>query len=336
MTGGGAVRHVPVLLDEVLQALAPRDGGVYIDGTFGAGGYSRAILDAADCTVYAIERDDYALAAGRKMEEAFDGRLKLVRGRFSQMVHLLGEFGLDAVDGVVLDVGVSSMQLDEKERGFSFMNDGPLDMRMESEGPSAADIVNRADERDLARIIAVLGEERRSRRVARAIVRAREEAPILRTGELAAIAEKALGGGKPARIHPATRSFQGLRIFVNNELEELARGLGAAETLLKAGGRLAVVSFHSLEDRIVKRFFNQRGQARPQPSRHMPAVVADNGELSFSLLQRGAVTPSREETARNPRSRSAKLRAGERCDAPAMALDMAAMGVPRVDVKMEG
>ncbi len=334
VVNGGASRHVPVLLDEVLQALAPRDGGVYVDGTFGAGGYSSAILNAADCTVYAIERDEYALAAGRKMEKAFGGRLKLVRGRFSQMAQLLKKNGLDVVDGVVLDVGVSSMQLDEAERGFSFMNDGPLDMRMESEGLSAADIVNRADERDLARIIAVLGEERKSRRVARAIVRARENAPVLRTGELAAIVEKALGGGKPSRIHPATRTFQGLRIFVNNELEELANGLGAAETLLEVGGRLVVVSFHSLEDRIVKRFFSERGQARPQPSRHMP-VRQDDRELSFSLLQKGAVVASEEEIMRNPRSRSAKLRAGERCDAPPLALDMAALGVVRVDVVLE-
>ena len=332
----GAARHVPVLMDEVLQALAPRDGGVYVDGTFGAGGYSRAILEAADCTVYAIERDGNALAAGREMEKCFGGRLKLVAGRFSQTAQLLEENGLSAVDGVVLDVGVSSMQLDEKERGFSFMNDGPLDMRMESEGLSAADVVNRADERDLARIIAVLGEERKSRRVARAIVRAREKAPVLRTGELAAIAEKALGGGKPARIHPATRVFQGLRIFVNNELEELACGLGAAEALLKVGGRLVVVSFHSLEDRIVKRFFNERGQERAQPSRHMPVMAGDNQALSFGLLQKKAVVPSAAEIARNPRSRSAKLRAGERCDAPAFALDMAALGVPEVDVVMEG
>ncbi len=329
---GGPVRHIPVLLDEVVEALSPRDGGVYIDGTFGAGGYSRAILKAADCRVFAIERDDQALEAGGGMEDEFGGRFTLVKGRFSQMAQLLRSYDLDRVDGVVLDIGVSSMQLDDAGRGFSFMSDGPLDMRMERQGPSAADIVNGVAERDLARIIAVLGEERKARRVARAIVKARADAPIRRTSELAAIVEKAVAGGKPLRIHPATRTFQGLRIFVNQELEELARGLGVAETLLKQGGRLVVVTFHSLEDRIVKRFFNQRSRRAPQPSRHAPIMAGNEKALSFALVHKGALTASEAELARNPRARSARLRAGARLAGEAFDLDMAALGVPELNL----
>ena len=325
---GGPARHIPVLLDEVVEALAPRDGGVYVDGTFGAGGYSRAILSAADCRVVAIERDDLALEAGRGMEDEFAGRFKLLRGRFSQMAQLLKSLDITEVDGVVLDVGVSSMQLDDAERGFSFSGDGPLDMRMESKGLSAADVVNTAEERDLARIIAVLGEERKSRRVAGAIVRARAKAPIRRTRELAAIVEKALAGGKPPRIHPATRTFQGLRIFVNHELEELALGLGAAEALLKEGGRLVVVTFHSLEDRIVKRFFNERARPAPQPSRHVPVAGGEEKALSFSLLHKGALSAGEAELQGNPRARSARLRAGIRRGGGAFDLDFHALGVP--------
>jgi len=325
---GGPARHIPVLLDEVMEALSPRDGAVYVDGTFGAGGYSRAILEAADCRVFAIERDDQALRAGAAMQDEFDGRFRLIKGRFSQMAQLLKSCDVSEVDGVVLDIGVSSMQLDDAGRGFSFMGDGPLDMRMEMQGPSAADIVNTAEERDLARILAVLGEERKSRRVARAIVNARAKAPITGTLELAAIVEKAVAGGKPSRIHPATRTFQGLRIFVNRELEELANGLGAAETLLKDGGRLVVVSFHSLEDRIVKRFFNERARPAPQPSRHVPIASGQEKALSFALLHKGALEASEAELARNPRARSARLRAGVRRGGKAFKLDPRALGVP--------
>ena len=335
VVAGGPARHVPVLLDEVLAALAPQDGGVYVDGTFGAGGYSRAILKAADCRVFAIDRDERALEAGRCMEDEFAGRFRLVRGRFSQMAQLLKSLDVMEVDGVVLDVGVSSMQLDDAGRGFSFMNDGPLDMRMESRGVSAADIVNTAQEGDLARIIAILGEERKSRRVARAIVKARATAPILRTSELAAIVEKAVAGGKPSRVHPATRTFQGLRIFVNHELKELAQGLGAAETLLKDGGRLVVVTFHSLEDRIVKRFFNERARPAARPSRHLPVAAGTEKTLSFSLLHKGAQSASDDELARNPRARSARLRAGVRRGGEAFDVDFRALGVPVLNVTGE-
>jgi len=332
LVAGGPVRHIPVLLNEVIEALAPRDGGVYVDGTFGAGGYSRAILNTADCRVVAIERDDLALTSGQAMEDEFAGRFRLLRGRFSQMTQLLRSLDITEVDGVVLDIGVSSMQLDDAERGFSFMGDGPLDMRMESEGLSAADVVNGAEERDLARIIAVLGEERKSRRVAGAIVKARDKAPVLRTSELAAIVEKAVAGGKPSRIHPATRTFQGLRIFVNHELEELAKGLGAAESLLKEGGRLVVVTFHSLEDRIVKRFFNERARPAPQPSRHMPVAAGGEKALSFSLLHKGSLSAGEDELARNPRARSARLRAGIRRGGTAFELDLRALGVPSLNL----
>ncbi len=326
---GGPARHIPVLLAEVLDMLSPKDGGIYVDGTFGAGGYSRAILDAADCMVIAFDRDETAISAGQEMVTAYDGRLKLMHERFSRIDDVLLDSGIGQVDGVVLDIGVSSMQLDDRERGFSFMGDGPLDMRMGAEGLSAADLVNRAEEGDLARIIAVYGEERKARRVARAIVRAREEKPILRTSELAAIIEKALGAGRGGRIHPATRTFQGLRIFVNQELEELAEALAAAERVLKPGGRLVVVSFHSLEDRIVKRFMNARAKPAPRPSRHAPDVI-DETPLSFALLHKGSILPGEEETNRNPRARSSRLRAAERRDAPAMPFDPVAIGVPSI------
>ncbi len=311
--------------------LRPSEGGIYVDGTFGAGGYSRAILEAAACRVVGFDRDRAAYEAGSALSAAYDGRLSLVNERFSRMDQVLQADGISQIDGVVLDIGVSSMQIDEAERGFSFAKDGPLDMRMGGDGLSAADVVNRAGEGDLARIIAVYGEERKARLVARAIVRARLKAPILRTGELAAILEKALGGKRAGRIHPATRSFQGLRIFVNQELEELAEGLAAAERLLRPGGRLVVVSFHSLEDRIVKRFFNSRARPAPRPSRHAPEA-GEGAALSFTLLHKGAVTPGEAEISRNPRARSSRLRAAERSDAEAMPLDYAAIGVPSVGV----
>lgn len=307
--------HTPVMLDEVLTALAPRDGGAYVDGTFGAGGYSRAILDAADVTVWAIDRDPDAIRRGEALRETYGDRLTLLRGRFGDMSRLLHEAGVEAVDGIVLDLGVSSPQLDDAERGFSFRFDGPLDMRMEKAGPSAADIVNSLDEAELARLLRELGEEKRARRVARAIVEARSAGPITRTFELADIVRRVVPQGR-SRIDPATRTFMALRLHVNGELDELDAVLRAAEERLAPGGRLVVVSFHSLEDRRVKNFLQTRGGALPGGSRHMPPVVARHAP-SFQLLRRGAIKPGAAETARNPRARSARLRAAERTVADA-------------------
>jgi len=305
----GNAAHRPVLLSEVIDALQPRDGAIYVDGTFGAGGYSRALLDAARCAVWGIDRDPEAIAGGQRLAAHYDGRLELIEGCYGDMDSLLAERGIDAVDGVALDLGVSSMQLDQPERGFSFRGDGPLDMRMGRAGRSAADIVNDADERELADIIFKYGEERHSRRIARAIVAARQQAPILRTAQLAEIVAKTIGRGD-GRIHPATRTFQALRIAVNDELGELERGLHASEKLLRRGGRLAVVSFHSLEDRIVKDFMRQRGGAAPRPSRHAlgvaPAPVA-----TFRIVNRKPIVPGEAEANANPRARSARLRVAE-------------------------
>ncbi len=296
---GPANTHVPVMLNEVLAALSPRDGESYIDGTFGGGSYSRAILEAADCRVTGIDRDPDAIARGRALAMQFAGRLSLVQGEFSRMHELCGPG-----DGVVLDLGVSSFQFDEAGRGFSFRHDGPLDMRMSREGLSAADVVNGADEHALTGIIARLGEERNARRIARAIIAAR---PVTGTAQLARIVCDAQG---PAAlryaIHPATRTFQALRIHVNDELGELERGLEAALAVLKVHGRLVVVSFHSLEDRIVKRFFTRQSAQAPRPSRHAPDAPAIRPV--FTLLP--ARTPTDVEVAANPRARSARLRAG--------------------------
>lgn len=301
--------HVSVLLNEVLDNLALKPGDVVVDGTFGAGGYSRAFL-ATGAKVVAFDRDPTV----RRFAAGFpDDRFHLVEARFSEMDAVLGE---GRADGVALDLGVSSMQIDQAERGFSFMQDGPLDMRMGGEGPSAADLVNTLEQEELARIIFVYGEERESRRVARAIVRRREEQPFTRTLELAEFVEKALGGRRGAKIHPATRTFQGLRIAVNEELAELEAGLVAAERVLKAGGRLCVVTFHSLEDRIVKSFLGERAGRTPAGSRHAPPL-AKGAEPSFRLLFNGAQAPSEEEAKVNPRARSAKLRAAVRTEAPA-------------------
>jgi 16S rRNA (cytosine1402-N4)-methyltransferase len=301
--------HAPVLLREMLEALAPRNGAHYIDGTFGGGGYSRAILDSADCRVLGIDRDPDAIARGAELVARYAGRLTLVEGRFSQMDMLLEDAGETGSDGVVLDLGVSSFQLDQAERGFSFRADGPLDMRMGRAGTSAADLVNTADETILIDIIGTLGEERFARRVARAIVAAR---PIARTGELAAAVARALGPAAARQpIHPATRTFQGLRLYVNDELGELERGLAAAERVLRPQGRLAVVAFHSLEDRIVKRFLAERSSAAPQGSRHAPER-RDRRAQTFRLLGSRPRMPSAAEIAGNPRSRSARLRAAER------------------------
>jgi 16S rRNA (cytosine1402-N4)-methyltransferase len=316
----GKSRHEPVLLAEVLEGLCPREGGIYVDGTFGAGGYARAILRTADCAVYAIDRDAEAIAAGAALAAAFPGRLTLIEGLFSNMDSLLARHGVEAVDGIVLDVGVSSMQLDDPSRGFSFRKDGPLDMRMGHEGRTAADAVNTLSEDELKRIIAVFGEERRAHAIARAITKARAEKPLTRTSELARLVESVLGRKPHDPIHPATRTFQALRIHVNRELEELVRALGAAEKLLKPGGRLAVVSFHSLEDRIVKKFLTERSGQAARPSRHRPAAAAPRP--TFVLVTRNPVTPAEAEVEANPRSRSAKLRAALRTDAAARPLTL--------------
>ena len=313
-------RHVPVMIDEVLQNLAPRDRETYVDGTFGDGGYSEAILNAADCKVLGIDRDPVAVERGQAIAAKYNGRLAVVRGRFGDLDAILDREGPGPVHGVVLDLGVSSNQLDDPERGFSFRADGPLDMRMGSEGQSAADIVNAFDEAALADIIYRYGEERKSRRIAHAIIARRREQPISRTLELADIVSRAIGHPKPGQhdIHPATRTFQALRIYVNDELDELEQGLAAAERALAPEGRLVVVSFHSLEDRCVKEFLRGRSGGAPRPSRHTPPVSLMRGPVasSFRFISRKAVRPSEAEIARNPRARSARLRAAIRTDAP--------------------
>ncbi len=304
-----APAHVSVLLQEVVEALAPAPGKTIIDATFGAGGYSRALLDAG-ADVLAFDRDPGAAAFAAPL--AATGRFRLIQDRFSTLeAHVEGP-----VAGVAFDLGVSSMQIDEADRGFSFMRDGPLDMRMSRDGFSAADLVNETEQAELARIFFVYGEERQSRRIAAALVRRRGEAPFTRTLDLAETVERALGGRKGAKIHPATRVFQALRIAVNAELAELEAGLSAAERVLAEGGRLAVVTFHSLEDRIVKAFFTERAGRTAGGSRHLPPVEK-GPRPTFSLLFNGARAPGEAEAAANPRARSAKLRAGVRTDAPA-------------------
>jgi 16S rRNA (cytosine1402-N4)-methyltransferase len=310
---GGPALHIPVLGRRALDFLNVRDGGVYIDATFGAGGYTRAILGAANCKVIAIDRDPSAIARAAELVAASQGRLTLIEERFSNLERVAHAAGHETVDGVVLDLGVSSMQLDEPARGFSFRLAGPLDMRMAASGPSAADVVAAANERDLADIIFTLGEERRSRAIARAIVKAREQEPIATTAALADIVA-AVVRAKPGDIHPATRTFQALRIFINDELSELVAALTASERILKAGGRLVAVSFHSLEDRIVKSFFAERAETRGG-SRHAPEIRRP--APSLRILTRRPVTADADEVARNPRARSAKLRAAERTEAPA-------------------
>ncbi|HUI17572.1 MAG TPA: 16S rRNA (cytosine(1402)-N(4))-methyltransferase RsmH [Alphaproteobacteria bacterium] len=307
--------HVPVLLGKVLEVLAPRDGGIYVDGTFGGGGYSRALLEAARCTVWGIDRDPAAVARGAELARHFDGRLSVLAGRFGEMDRLLADRRVDAVDGVALDLGVSSPQLDDAARGFSFRSEGPLDMRMGGEGPSAAELVARLPEEELAHIIGTFGEERFARPVARAIVAARAQAPIATTGRLASIVRSVVRASRDG-IDPATRTFQALRIAVNDELGELDRGLVAAERLLKPGGRLAVVAFHSLEDRAVKRFLKGRSAAGRARSRLLPGERPER-PASFRLLAKGALRPSTSELGANPRARSARLRAAERTAAPA-------------------
>ena len=312
-----APRHVPVLKDAMLSLVAPRDGGIYVDGTFGGGGYSRALLEAASCVVYGIDRDAAALRSGGALAAQFDGRLILLHGRFAEMASLLAPHGVNAVDGIVLDLGLSSRQLDDASRGFSFRLDGPLDMKMDRDdpGPTAADLVNGGTEAELAAIIAGFGEERRARAIARAIVAARAEAPITRTGQLADIVRRAAARPPRGGIDPATRTFQALRIRVNDEIGEIERGLQQIEQLLRPGGRAIVVSFHSLEDRPVKRFFRERSRQR-QANRHEPQGAMKSPDPTFTLLTRRARKPDAAEVAANPRARSARLRAAERTAAP--------------------
>jgi len=312
---GGPASHIPVLGQPAVEFLSVRDGGIYIDGTFGAGGYTRAILAAADCKVIGIDRDQTAIAASADLVEDAKGRLTLTEDNFSSLDAIARDSGYAQVDGVVLDLGVSSMQLDTAGRGFSFRLDGPLDMRMGTEGISAADVVNEASERDLANIVFILGEERHSRGVARAIVKARTGARIETTRALADIVASVVRN-RPGDIHPATRTFQALRIFVNDELGELVAGLQAAERTLIPGGRLVVVSFHSLEDRIVKSFFADRSETR-SGSRHAPEI--ERPAPTFTALTKRPVVADEAEIERNPRARSAKLRAAERTSAPSRA-----------------
>lgn len=305
--------HAPVLLGEVVEAIAPAQGRTVVDATFGAGGYSRAFLERG-AEVIAFDRDPTARRFAPALEAT--GRFTLIERRFSELEDGLASAGRDHCDGIAFDLGVSSMQLDEAERGFSFMRDGPLDMRMGADGPSAADLVNTGEPAELARIFWIYGEERQSRRVAAAIARRRTEQPFSRTLDLAEVVEKALGGRRGAPTHPATRTFQALRIAVNEELAELEEGLLAAERALAPGGRLAVVTFHSLEDRIVKGFLTERSGRTPAGSRHLPPT-AKGQTPSFELLLKNARAPGDAEMQANPRARSAKLRAAIRTDAPA-------------------
>jgi 16S rRNA (cytosine1402-N4)-methyltransferase len=328
----GGARHIPVLISPVLKALAPKDGETFIDGTFGAGGYSRAILEAAGASVLGLDRDATAIAGAGPLLVEFPDRLKVVQTTFGAMAAAWAEtYGtrVPNPDGIVLDVGVSSMQLDQPERGFSFMNEGPLDMRMDArEGvASAADLVNRLAPEQLANILYVYGDEKRSRAIARTIEADRARGPIVSTGQLARLVERVLGRSKDQHRHPATRTFQALRIAVNDELGELARALAAAEALLGEGGRLAVVSFHSLEDRIVKEFLKERTGLTPRGSRFQPELAAAAAP-SFRFVNQKPISPDDEEVLTNPRARSAKLRWAVRTDTPAWG---AFVNIPGVD-----
>ena len=314
--------HVPVLLRPLLEAVAPV-AGVWLDGTFGAGGYTRGLLDAGAAQVIAVDRDPLAFELAQGWADAYGARLVMQLGVFSKM----DSYATD-LDGIVLDLGVSSMQLDLAERGFSFMKDGPLDMRMSQDGPTAADLVNDLSEGELADVLYVYGEERASRRIARAICRARESEPITTTLDLAKLVEGCLPRSKPGQSHPATRSFQALRIAVNAEYEELFEGLMAAERALRPGGQLAVVTFHSIEDRMVKRFFQRRGGQMPNANRFAPE--AEVTDPQFQIKTRKAIGPDKDELAQNPRARSAKLRVAIRTDAPAGRISSRDIGMPQV------
>lgn len=312
-------RHIPVMREEMLAAVAPREGEIIVDGTFGAGGYSRALLTAATCKVVALDRDPSVQLLADALARDFPGHFLFLPARFSAMVDVLATAGVSAVDAVVLDIGVSSMQFDDAARGFSFAKDAPLDMRMGSEGVTAADVVNGYSEADLVRILFDYGEERDAKRIARAILAARSLAPIATTGQLAEIIRGAVRGAGKMKIHPATRSFQALRIEVNQELAELEAALTAAEHLLKPGGRLVVISFHSLEDRIVKQFMLQRSQTHGPISRHSPAALLHHTAVphnTFMLQPKNAITPTQQEVNVNPRARSAKLRCAIRTAVP--------------------
>jgi 16S rRNA (cytosine1402-N4)-methyltransferase len=319
-----------VLLSEVLASLTPKDGEIYIDGTFGAGGYTRAILAAANCKVLALDRDPNAVRDAAPLIDEAAGRLQVVEAPFSE-IQTIAAAELDGaqVDGIVLDIGVSSMQLDDSERGFSFQNDGPLDMRMSGDGQTAAEFLNSAPEEEIADVIYTFGEERRSRAIARAIVKHRLEKPFARTLELADVVSRVFHGRKIDGRHPATRKFQALRIFINDELDELANGLSAAERVLKPGGRLVVVSFHSLEDRIAKKFISERAGKTASGSRHFPQDSIKSAAPSFRIVNSRPLTPSKGELDVNPRARSARLRAAIRTDAAPWPLDPETIGVPR-------
>jgi 16S rRNA (cytosine1402-N4)-methyltransferase len=305
-----------VLVSEVLDALSPKNGEIYIDGTFGAGGYTRAILGAATCQALALDRDPGAVQGAQQMIAEADGRLQVIEAPFSQLEEIARDaLGGTQVDGVVLDIGVSSMQLDDAERGFSFQRDGPLDMRMSRDGPTAADFVNSADEEEIANVIYEFGEERKSRAIARAIVKQRSEKPFTCTLELADAVSRVFRGRHVDGRHPATRTFQALRIYINDELGELQRGLSAAEHVLKPGGRLVVVTFHSLEDRIVKKFFAERSGKAVSGSRHFPQGSIKTAYPSFRIINSRPLTPTKGELDVNPRARSARLRAAIRTEA---------------------
>jgi 16S rRNA (cytosine1402-N4)-methyltransferase len=334
LAAGGPIWHVPVLRDEVMAALAPREGGLYLDATFGGGGYSRALLAIPRLRILALDRDPIAIAGGALLVNDAKGRLRLVKERFGRLDQVAQARGLSDFDGVVLDIGVSSMQIDDARRGFSFRGDGPLDMRMGCEGTSAAELVNTAEETTLANIFYYFGEERASRRIARAIVRDRANTPFTSTAELASLITR-VAPGRPGEVHPATRVFQALRIAVNDELGELVHALAAAEAILKQGGRLAVVTFHSLEDRIVKQFFTERSGGRRTPSRRLPHEI-EPPEPTFRLQGKQPLTPSQSEIAANPRARSAKLRHGERTKAIPRGLSDRLLTLARIPQDRQG
>jgi 16S rRNA (cytosine1402-N4)-methyltransferase len=331
---GGPARHVPVLRDEVIEVLCLRESGLYIDATFGAGGYTKALLETKETKVLALDRDPVAVAAGGLLVDRAGGRLLLVEAHFGELDAVARRCKFVPVDGIVLDIGVSSMQIDDAERGFSFMKDGPLDMRMDRRGPSAADLVNTAEEATLADIFFWFGEERAARRIARAIVADRAAAPFVSTGALASLIARVVPG-KPGGIHPATRAFQALRIAVNDELAELAAALAGAEAILKEGGRLAVVTFHSLEDRIVKQFFAGRSGRGQAPSRRLPGETIPP-EPTFILDGRQPIVPKAAEIAANPRARSAKLRHGRRTGAPSRGREESLMKLAQLPLARRG
>ncbi len=328
-----AAPHIPVLIDPLIEHVSPVRG-TWLDGTFGAGGYTRALLEAGAIRVLGVDRDPETFERAAGWAAEYGSALTLCAGEFGDLDEIASAQGLSELDGIVLDIGVSSMQIDQAERGFSFMQDGPLDMRMAQTGPSAADLINGASEAFLADVLFQFGEERASRRIARAILSARSERPITRTLELTKIIETTMPRPKPGQPHPATRSFQALRIAVNDELGQLARGLMAAERILAEGGMLAVVTFHSLEDRIVKRFLRLRSGKQPSGSRFAPEVIKDAPR--FELVTRKAVLPDEAEVERNPRARSAKLRVARRLSAAAGMVEPHALGLPRLDLTSGG